>query len=127
MLLLPAKIGAEVVAGAMLTTGFALAAATETIPGGDSGNLITIVVAFLSAGGIGGLVARGMLNNWQKERDTERAREDEDRAADRAVLDRLLARLEGENDYLRSRLDHLVERQYVAKQTVEQQVVERKT
>jgi hypothetical protein len=76
------------------------------------------------------LVARAMLTNWQKERDSERTREDEDRVQERTERERVLSLLERQNDYLReqlaterARIDQLVSRQYVGTQTVQHQVV----
>jgi hypothetical protein len=125
-----AKVATELGSGLMLASGLALAALTETPPSIDPTNLVTVVVAFLSAGGIGGLVARAMLTNWQKERDSERTREDEDRVQERTERERVLSLLERQNDYLReqlaterARIDQLVSRQYVGTQTVQHQVV----
>jgi hypothetical protein len=125
-----AKVAAELGSGIMLASGLALAALTETPPSVDPTNLVTVIVAFLSAGGIGGLVARTMLSNWTKERDRERTREDEDRQQERVERERVLSLLERQNDYLReqlaterARIDQLVSRQYVGTQTVQHQVV----
>jgi hypothetical protein len=117
------KVAAELGSGIMLVTGLAIAALTETPPSVDPTNLVTVIVAFLSAGGIGGLVARAMLSNWQKERDAERSREDEDRLADRAERDRVVALLQSLLEAERARVDQLVTRQYVGTQTVQHQVV----
>lgn len=118
-----ARHAVDALGSMMLASGLALAAATDTVPATDATNLITVIVAFLSAGGIGGIVARAMIANWQKERDRDREREDEDRAAERAERDRVLTLLEKQLEVERARVDQLVTRQYVTNQTVEQQVV----
>jgi hypothetical protein len=118
-----AKVAAELGSGIMLISGLAIAAMTETPPSVDPTNLVTVIVAFLSAGGIGGLVARAMITNWTKEREAERLREDQDRVADRAERDRVVAILQSLLEAERARVDQLVTRQYVGTQTVERQVV----
>jgi hypothetical protein len=118
-----AKVAAEVGSGFMLISGLALAAMTETPPHVDPTNLVTVIVAFLSAGGIGGLVARAMIANWTKEREAERLREDEDRSAERAERTLVLTLLEKQLEVERARVDQLVSRQYVTNQTVQHQVV----
>jgi hypothetical protein len=114
---------AELGSGIMLVSGLAIAATTETAPSIDPTNLVTVVVAFLSAGGIGGLVARAMIANWTKEREAERAREDADRIADRAQMDRAWSLMERHLEAERSRVDQLVSRQYITTQHVEHQTV----
>lgn len=88
-------VAAEAISGAMLLSGIGLAFLQE-IGGAASASedswsrLITGLVALLSAGGVGGLVARTIGAETTKRWDEQRKRDAEDRAAEREERDAAL-------------------------------------
>lgn len=120
-------VAAEAVSGAMLLSGIGLAFLQEiggaaTASDDSWSRLVTGLVALLSAGGVGGLVARTIGAETTKRWDEQRKRDAEDRAAEREERDadrkaresereeekrerdRMLALLDRQIDYLRSLL-----------------------
>jgi hypothetical protein len=74
---------ADLLAGATFLAAALTAQATDVVPAGDFDNMVTIVLALIGGGGILGWAIRAVLT-------TVLRRGDEDRAADRALLERIM-------------------------------------